>query len=473
MKLNYRIILLTLAVVGSAWATNVDIYNYTFGVGGDTGWTKMIAPGGSAVNAGWNDVIAAGWFNSADCPFDTQVEPKAIITAFGNSAFAQELTETYQANTTYVLEIDVGAPNREPDSFRYLNDWIVTLRYGMDLVTKTWNSGTVVATAASGQYGIPEPNGHWIHVKHKFTIGGTGSAIGQMIQLQIGPGSAYPIWDTVKLNRTFNIAVSEQSGGSTYVYEQGATTDTISFFLRQKPSQDVTLNFASSDTSQMTVSPASLTFTPSNWFTYQTVTVKAVDDVIPEGPHTALLLVTSTSGDPDLDGEQPDITVNIVDNDTTPGVTIQETGGSTNVTEGGATDTYSAVLNSPPTSTVTITINHNGQVSTNVAQLIFDASNWYVPQTVTVTAVDDALSEGPHTSTISHVSSSSDTTYNGIAIANVVAHITDNEAYCGQQGTTYLSADVNHDCYINFKDFAVIAQQWLRCTDPFQPVLCQ
>ena len=39
-----------------------------------------------------------------------------------------------------------------------------------------------------------------------------------------------------------------------------------------------------------------------------------------------------------------------------PGVTITETNGSTNVTEGGATDTYTVVLTSPPTADVTFTM---------------------------------------------------------------------------------------------------------------------
>ena len=37
---------------------------------------------------------------------------------------------------------------------------------------------------------------------------------------------------------------------------------------------------------------------------------------------------------------------------------------------------------------------------------------------------------------------------------------------CGDQGTVYLSLDFNHDCYVNMGDFAVIAAQWLWCTDP-------
>jgi WD40 repeat protein len=37
---------------------------------------------------------------------------------------------------------------------------------------------------------------------------------------------------------------------------------------------------------------------------------------------------------------------------------------------------------------------------------------------------------------------------------------------CGDAGTVYNSMDFNHDCYVNFKDVAQFAKQWLACTDP-------
>ena len=44
-----------------------------------------------------------------------------------------------------------------------------------------------------------------------------------------------------------------------------------------------------------------------------------------------------------------------------------------------------------------------------------------------MTAVDDAVAEGPHTATIQHSAASADPNYNGIAVASVTAHITDND----------------------------------------------
>ena len=46
---------------------------------------------------------------------------------------------------------------------------------------------------------------------------------------------------------------------------------------------------------------------------------------------------------------------------------------------------------------------------------------------MTVTAVDDLLAEGVHTSTITHAAASADSKYNGLMLGNVVASIMDND----------------------------------------------
>ena len=65
------------------------------------------------------------------------------------------------------------------------------------------------------------------------------------------------------------------------------------------------------------------------------------------------------------------------------------------VTEGGATATYDVVLESEPTADVTITPAGGAQLQTPAA-LLFTSANWDTAQTVTVTATDDAVAEGPH-----------------------------------------------------------------------------
>jgi uncharacterized protein len=110
-----------------------------------------------------------------------------------------------------------------------------------------------------------------------------------------------------------------------------------------------------------------------------------------------------------------------------PGVTITESGGSTAVVEGGETDSYTLVLTTQPTADVTITVGGDAQVSVSPMALTFTPANWDVPQTVTVTAVDDDEAEGPHTGTVTHAAASADQLYDGIAVASVTVAITDND----------------------------------------------
>ena len=108
------------------------------------------------------------------------------------------------------------------------------------------------------------------------------------------------------------------------------------------------------------------------------------------------------------------------------GVTIAQSGGNTAVAEGGATDSYTLVLNSQPSANVTVSVAGDAQVSVAPTTLTFTTANWNVAQTVSVTAINDSIVEGAHTGTITH--SASGGGYTGVSIANVVANISDNDS---------------------------------------------
>ncbi len=116
-----------------------------------------------------------------------------------------------------------------------------------------------------------------------------------------------------------------------------------------------------------------------------------------------------------------------INNDDVAGVVLTQSLSSTDVTEGGATDSYTLYLTSQPNSNVSIGLNPGAQVSVGASPVVFTDANWNIEQTITVTAVDDAAVEGPHTGTISHLVVSPDPNYNGVTVGNVVANITDND----------------------------------------------
>jgi len=108
-----------------------------------------------------------------------------------------------------------------------------------------------------------------------------------------------------------------ESAGSTEVAEEGATSDTYELVLAQAPTHDVVITVAADSDDQVTVSPATLTFTPANWHVPQTVTVTAIDDPwVEPRVHATTITHAAASADPVYDGiSVRDVLVTIADND--------------------------------------------------------------------------------------------------------------------------------------------------------------
>ena len=112
---------------------------------------------------------------------------------------------------------------------------------------------------------------------------------------------------------------------------------------------------------------------------------------------------------------------------TTEGVTVSKS--ALTVTEQDTTgDTYTVVLDLLPTASVTVTVGGLGSsdVTANPATLTFTTVNWDTPQTVTVTAGNDADTTDDMVS-LTHSAASSDSAYQGITIAGVTVTVEDND----------------------------------------------
>ena len=110
-----------------------------------------------------------------------------------------------------------------------------------------------------------------------------------------------------------------------------------------------------------------------------------------------------------------------------PGVTVSES--SLTVTEEDAAgDSYTVVLKTRPTASVTVTVaGHAGtEVLPSPATLTFTRGNWETAQTVNVTANNDADTTDD-TVTLTHSAASTDSDYDGIAIADVTVTVEDND----------------------------------------------
>ncbi|MBN2377825.1 MAG: LamG domain-containing protein [Sedimentisphaerales bacterium] len=185
----------------------------------------------------------------------------------------------------------------------------------------------------------------------------------------------------------------------------------------------------------------SLVFSSTNWETPQTVAVTIKDDgiwnrpgVYDEDTYTLVVEHSAVSTDPDFDGYLvKDFTATVTDDDV-PAMTITESNNWTLVEEGGATDSYVvAITGVEPNASVLVEIDpNNAEVKLNggtagaTLTLTFTTGNWETPQTVTVTADDDADVEGwGYTMLASTVSTSQ---YAGYPLGDVKVFIEDDEA---------------------------------------------
>ncbi len=110
-----------------------------------------------------------------------------------------------------------------------------------------------------------------------------------------------------------------------------------------------------------------------------------------------------------------------------PQVILVQSGGSTAVTEGGANDTYTLALGVAPSSNVIVTAVPDADLAITPSTLVFAPANWSVPQTFTVSAVEDTFAEGVHTGVITHAVTSADPNYNGLSAPSLTATIADND----------------------------------------------
>jgi hypothetical protein len=88
--------------------------------------------------------------------------------------------------------------------------------------------------------------------------------------------------------------------------------------------------------------------------------------------------------------------VTTIDNDDPPGLIITESG-DTRVSESGTTDEFTVALTTQPATDVVLTVASTDLGEVRVASastLIFGRTNWTVPQTVTVTGVNDSQNDG-------------------------------------------------------------------------------
>lgn len=385
-----------------------------------SGWTSYYFIAVSPVddqaddgNIAWTGVTATAAssdplynvINPADFSFTTvDDDTSAVIVA--ESAGSTAVTESGGADT-YTVRL-ATQPTASITVAVSPNAQVGATPSSLTFTSANWNTPqTVTVTAVDDS--VDEADPHAGSVTHNVTSGDASYTA-----LANEPSVSVSVSD----NDGAGFSISPLSGLT--VAETGGST-TFNVKLNSQPTAIVSLPLSSGDASEGSVSPATVYFGPaatgtgtgldaSNvkaWNSQVTVTVSAVSDLVDDG-NVAFSVATGnpTSSDPNYNGagaNPADVSLTCIDDDTAA-IIIAETGGSTAVVEGGATDTYTVKLGSQPTGNVTVTITGT-QVSASLTPLTFTTANWASEQTITVSAVQDSVAEGAHSGSLGHAAS--------------------------------------------------------------------
>ncbi len=183
-----------------------------------------------------------------------------------------------------------------------------------------------------------------------------------------------------------------------------------------------------------------------------TFSVSTTEDSESESAETFTVTLSAPTNNATLDDSNKTGTATINDDDGDAGLLIDTLDGLS-VSEEGGSDTYRVELATQPQASVTVTITPDSQLAATPSSLTFSTSNWSVPQTVQIQAVDDSVAEAdPHTGTITHTTTSSDAAYNGLVPVAPTAQIAENLTLNGPTtaatgGKLTYSADTGANAY--------------------------
>jgi len=220
------------------------------------------------------------------------------------------------------------------------------------------------------------------------------------------------------------------STNTSAVLTEGSSTSTFSIVLDDQPTGDVVYDLTSTDLAQMTVFPASMTFTPSNWNIVQTGTITTVDDLIVDGDQneTFRIELDAAASDDCYVTTPVNYVINILDDDVA-GFTLSTVSGT--LTEGNPqTAQVSVVLTTAPLTNVIIDLQSldTTEVTLATTSLTFTSLNWNIAQTIQLSSVDELLVDGTQTVSITaSVNGSSDPAFSGLATQTVTVDNTDDD----------------------------------------------
>lgn len=222
------------------------------------------------------------------------------------------------------------------------------------------------------------------------------------------------------------VIVSPTSG--VQLAEAGLVAGTYEVQLASEPVGNVTIDVAT-DT-QVSASPATLTFDATDWSQSQSVTVTPIDDPDIEGATTSVVShVAASATDPNYDGLAVDAVTTRIADDDLAGLEV-ESSSAPEVSEGDASDVerIRVRLRARPTSPVTVTASNEPAQLDVGAAVTFEPASWDSWQSIDVRALQDVVAEGsPHTAVLRLGVTTTDAHYAGVTSSTISFAVLDDD----------------------------------------------
>ena len=256
----------------------------------------------------------------------------------------------------------------------------------LTFTTEDWNQAqTVTVTAAQDDDAVDDAP---VTLTHTVSGGNYGAVTAASVAVTI-------IEDDMSALLVANAVASEGDGEMVFTVR-----------LTLASSQTVTVEYVTASgtaTAGRDYETTTGTLTFSSLETEQTIRVPIIDDDIDEAAETLTVMLINASNATITDDKATGV---IVDDDVR-GATVTPT--ALTIREGGNAS-YTVVLDTEPTADVTITVQvpEDAEVAVDGTELTFTADNWNTPQTVTVTAAQDADAVNDDLVTLTHAVSGGD-----------------------------------------------------------------
>jgi uncharacterized delta-60 repeat protein len=287
-------------------------------VSGDTGEATVDKSTLTFTNGNWNSaqtVTVTGVNDDLDDGNVSATITLAVVDASSADAFDNVANQT------------VSAVNADNDTAGFTiahtgGATVVTEDAGTDtfsLVLNAEPAGNVVLSVSSADTGevttgastVTFTAGNWNSTQN-VTLTGVNDDVDDgnvdtTMTIAVVDGSSSNEFDNVA-NQTFTVANTDNDEAAFTVSPSATTvtegaTITVTVVLETSPNTNVMIDISSGDTSELTISSVTVTFTAGNWSVNQTITLTAVDDTDQDGTQNVTLTtaVNDAASDPAYD----------------------------------------------------------------------------------------------------------------------------------------------------------------------------